>query len=236
MPKKSNEKGITLLILAITIVIISLITVPIIVNTKDVSELQKYTYLKNDIDRMRESIETAYINATSINTIGDKYTGDLTFLEKEQNGKKVKNPNDNENYYVINLRKLNSYIDAQIELTYGRGNKNTTIDTDDVYIINEQTRTIYYAKGISYKDVVYHRLQEDFTELSNVYVISYDANGGTGDTDMQITSNSSITLKAGLTKSGSTFAGWKEEGTDNIYSAGQTYTVEKSTKFIAQWK
>lgn len=234
---KKNENGITLLILVITVIVLTLITVPIIVNTTEIPELQRYTYFKADIDRLRESIQTAYLNINNISTIGIEYTGDITFLDGQQNGKTIKNPNDNNKYYIIDLRKLNSYLDAQIELEYGNGNKDISLDTDDIYIINEQTRTIYYVKGVLYKNIMYYRLGEEFTELENTCVVSYNANGGTNVPNMQtLPANSSIILANAPTKQGYRFVGWKEEETNNIYNAGETFTVQKYTVFVAQWE
>ena len=66
MQKIKNEKGITLIILIITVVVLALISVPIIVNTTDISELQVYTYFKGDIDKLRESIEVTYADMTDM--------------------------------------------------------------------------------------------------------------------------------------------------------------------------
>lgn len=239
MQKRKSERGITILVLAITVIVLMLISVPIIVNTTEVTELQKYTYFKADIDRLRESIETVYINETDISTIGPEYTGEKSFLEKEQNGQTVKNPNDGEVYYKIDLYKLNSYMNSQIELNYGEGNKNINLNMQDLYIINAQSRTIYYVRGIEYKSKVYYRLQEDFTELSNVYTVTYDANKGTGAPEMvtvEATGTETIKLPVAPTRAGATFVGWKEDGTENVYNVGANYTVKKSTKFIAQWQ
>lgn len=239
MQRIKSEKGITILVLAITVIVLMLISIPILVNTSEVTELQKYTYFKADIDRLRESIGTVYLNENNIASIGEEYVRGKEFLEKEQNGEKVKNPNDGEKYYIIDLDKLNSYINAQIELNYGDGNKNLSLNTTDIYIINEQSRTIYYVSGIKYKEKVYYRLPEDFTQISNLYTIVYDANKGTGAPDMQTveaTGDATIQLPTAPTRAGATFIGWKEEGTNNIYNPADSYTVRNSTKFIAQWQ
>ena len=77
MQKIKNEKGITLIILIITVVVLALISVPVIVNTTDISELQVYTYFKGDIDKLRESIEVTYADMTDMSSIGPIYTGNL---------------------------------------------------------------------------------------------------------------------------------------------------------------
>lgn len=260
MPKINNEKGITLVILVITIVILILISIPVIVNTTEITEMQKYTYFKGDIDKLREGINTVYMDSKMLSTIGPRYTGDLSFLNDTQNGETVKNPNDDDNYYVISLKELNSHMDAQIDLKYGSGNKiedYSTLDINqgkdpndpntiqyeyqgnDTYIINGLTKTIYYTSGIEYKGQIYHRLPEDFTALPEVYTVLYDSNGGDTNPDMQTanaTGTDTITLRNAPVKEGYTFTGWKDENTNTIYQAGNTYTVTQNTRLIAQWE
>ena len=112
MQKIKSERGITLLILIITIVVLALISIPIIVNTTDISELQRYTYFKGDIDKLRESIETTYADLDDLSSIGPIYTGDYSFLSYVQGSDQVANPNDGNVYYVISLSILNSYINT----------------------------------------------------------------------------------------------------------------------------
>ena len=260
MQKINNEKGITLLILVITIVILIIISVPVVINTTEVVEMQKYTYFKGDIDKLREAINTVYMDSKLLATIGPRYTGNLNFLNDTQNGEIVRNPNDDDNYYVISLKELNSHMDAQIDLRYGTGNKiedyasldinqgknpnDTNIiqyeyQGNDTYIINGQTRTIYYTTGIEYKGQTYYRLPEDFTTLPEVYTVLYDSDGGDENPDMQTadsTGTDTITLRDAPKRRGYIFTGWKDEKTNIIYQAGATYTVTQSTKLTAQWE
>lgn len=260
MQNIKSENGITLLILVVTVIVLILISVPVIMNTTEVIDLQRYTYFKGDIDRLRESINVIYKDDNSINTIGPKYTGDLGFLSLMQNGEIVKNPNDGEDYYVIDLKELNSHIEYPIELKYGSGNKiedyskldinqgkNTTdinvvqyeYQGKDTYIINAQSKTIYYTDGIEYKSNKYYRLPEDFTELSDVFIVSYDANGGMNAPKMQVVEafeNPSITLGNAPTRYGYIFKGWKVEDDETLYQPGENYTLNRNVTFIAQWE
>ena len=260
MQKINSEKGITIVVLVITVIILVLVSIPVIVNTTEVSELQKYTYFKGDIDKLRESIGTAYLDSQSITTIGPRYTGDISFLNNFQNGEIVRNPNDVDEYYVISLKELNSHLDAQIDLRYGTGNKiedyasldinqgknpnDTNIiqyeyQGNDTYIINAKTKTIYYTDGLEYKGEIYHRLPEDFTELSDVFTVIYDSNGGDTTPDMQTaeaTGQDTITLRDAPQRDGYVFVGWKPENDDLIYQPGAQYTVTENTKLIAQWE
>ena len=107
MQKIKNERGVTLLILMITIVVLALISIPVIINTTDIAELQRYTYFKADIDKLRESIETTYADMDDLSSIGPLYTGDFSFLNNVQGNDQVGNPNDGNIYYVISLTNLN---------------------------------------------------------------------------------------------------------------------------------
>lgn len=243
MQKIKKENGVTLLILVITIVILAIISIPIIVNTTDVSELQKYTYFKADIDKLRETIETTYADMDDLSTIGPVYTGDYSFLDKFQGNDKVLNPNDGNIYYVISLENLNSHINAQISLKYGSGNKEKNYDNNeysgsDAYIINEQSKTIYYTSGIVYKGVTYYRLPESFTAQQQVLVVSYDANGGTDAPEMETLDSNKRTIVVGDApkKEGYTFKGYLDDKSNIVYQPGDVVNVTENITFVAQWE
>ncbi len=163
MKKLKNEKGITMVALAVTIVVLSLISVPIIINTSRIKEFEGYKKLKEDIDTLSESVSTAFFD-DDISKVGPTYNSSLDFLTKTQNGETVKNSNDNNVYYVISIDNINERLSSNIrKLNYGVENSNTGnssnyYGTDDVYIINAVSRTIYYVQGISYNGSTYYRL------------------------------------------------------------------------------
>ncbi len=169
---KKNEKGITITALAITVVILGLISVPIIMNTSQIREFSNYKKLKDDIDNLRENIQIAFFE-DNISEIGPKVNSSmLNFLSKNQNGDSVKNVNDNDVYYAINIDEVNNRLSGNIrELNYGSENNDMGSGeyyqgSDDVYIINEASRTIYYVNGIEYKGNIYYRLSEEFSNIT----------------------------------------------------------------------
>ena len=124
MPKLKNEKGITLIALVITVAVLSIISIPVVINTKNVSQFEEYTKFKDDIDNLRESIGIAYFDK-DIRTIGPKYEGSLQFLNETQNGLSIKNENDNNVYYAINIDRINENLVVDMNrLNNGNGNKN----------------------------------------------------------------------------------------------------------------
>ena len=66
------------------------------------------------------------------------------------------NPNDNENYYEIDLTKLNN-----LKLFYG----DKILGIDDIYIINEQSHTIYYYKGCKYDNKIIYTRDLDYKDV-----------------------------------------------------------------------
>lgn len=147
MKKKFNlDKGITLLILTITIVIMLILTFTVSVNVDTYIERKQITSLETDILKLKEEIDYYY----------NKYN-ELPIMNKYINTNMLdKNINDNENYYVIDLLKIND-----LDLNYGADYDKITNylieidDLDDIYIINEQSHTIYYPKGIKYNQKKY---------------------------------------------------------------------------------
>ena len=78
-----------------------------------------------------------------------------------------------------------------------------------------------------------------FTSATPVYVVSYDANGGSGAPDEQVKDGgSSLTLSSIVpTREGYTFAGWNTaaDGSGTAYEAGTEYTTEDDATLYAQW-
>lgn len=119
--------------------------------------------------------------------IGPAYIDWKTFINnvnnKVQGGNSVINPNDKAStdsqitYFIIDFDTLSNKFKEKfgnnegaelIELNYGDGNKNIknknkNNTTQDVYIINCQSRTIYYVKGFTMNGVTYYRYQEQYT-------------------------------------------------------------------------
>lgn len=173
---RKDEKGITIIALTVTLVILGLISVPMIINATRVKGFNDYKKLKEDIDNLRENIQVAFYDE-DISGIGPEFdkVGSLDFLNETAIPTTIgKNVNDSDKYYVISIPKLEEKLNGKIrELNYGSENSKATGDeedytgTDDVYVINEASRTIYYVKGIPYDGVTYHRLSESFSAIAN---------------------------------------------------------------------
>lgn len=156
-----NEKGITLLTLAITIAVLMILTFNITGNIGAYKEQKVKADFETDMQRLKEEINQYYARVKDIPII-NRYTN-TSMLQG------IKNINDNDEYYVIDIKQLD------ISLNYGADyEKINKMDTTseitnllDVYIINKQSHTIYYPAGVEYKGKIHYRLPEVFSEISN---------------------------------------------------------------------
>ena len=76
------------------------------------------------------------------------------------------------------------------------------------------------------------------TVTSQTYSVTYDLNGGSGDTPTQeaTAEGGKFNLAAAPTKDFTTFAGWLCDADGQTYAAGAEYTMTAAdTKFTAQW-
>ena len=154
-----NQKGITLIILVITIIIMSILIFSIAVNIKPYKDQNTKTNFETDMQMLKEEINQYYAREKDIPII-NKFTN-ITMLDG------MRNINDNDEYYVIDIGQLD------VKLNYGAdyytiNQKDITeeiTDLLDVYILNKQTHTIYYPKGVLYGENTHYRLPEVFTEI-----------------------------------------------------------------------
>lgn len=154
-----NSKGITLITLVITIVILTILTFSVSINIDGYASKRKQTEFETDIISLNEEINQYYAKNKELPII-NKYTNISTIQD-------IKNVNDNENYYVIDLSKLS------VDLNYGKDYENVASQNIsqeinnilDVYIINEQSHTIYYPKGIEYNNEMHYKAGTFYSEI-----------------------------------------------------------------------
>ena len=157
-----KENGITLVALITTIIVLSIVSTPLIFGYSTDKELSSDSNSDMYIGPAYKDWKTFYNNV----------------YNKEQGGNSVINPNDKTStdsqitYYIIDFNVLSRKYKEKFGnnegatlkgLNYGDGNKNINNTTQDVYIINSQSRTIYYVKGFTMNDVTYYRYQEHYT-------------------------------------------------------------------------
>ena len=147
--KISNEKGITMMALVITVIILVILTNMLIYNAQDNVHIKALTNLYNDIDMLREKVSLYYNDYGKI-PAEIKYT-----IDTNNSGisSVISTQNDTGDFYVIDLEAMQG-----ITLNYGRdyekvkNNKEDVNSYTDIYIINENSHNIFYVKGISIKE------------------------------------------------------------------------------------
>lgn len=133
-------------ILLVILLIISIYIFGMIYNTiQNGIDLNKLNNIYKDIDILEERILIYYLDNGKLPIIGEK----LNFNHGI-------NPNDNGIFYEIDLSKLEN-----LYLNYG--NKKTK---DDVYIINEQSHTIYYMQGVNYNNEKYYTRKLNYEKIN----------------------------------------------------------------------
>ena len=143
--KKKNEKGITMVALVITVIIIVILTNVLVYKAKDEVSIKSLTNLYNDISMLREKV-SSYYNEYGKIPAEIKYTniGGLSNVISMQN--------DTGDFYVIDLEAMQG-----ITLNYGKDYEEVKKDKDnvdnylDLYVINENSHNIFYIKGIDIK-------------------------------------------------------------------------------------
>ncbi len=138
-----NQKGINLISLTITVVVILIITNIVIYNVKDNLKTQRIKALQTDISNLRDKISTYYSQYGKIpaNTEYTNTSGIDVISSAVDTGK----------FYVIDLSALDN-----LTLNYGtdyekiKSGEVTDANTlSDLYIINDDSHNIFYVDGVT---------------------------------------------------------------------------------------
>lgn len=155
-----KDRGISLVSLVITIVVMMIIASITINTSLDRFEINNINKMINDLELLQDKVSNYYLKYNVIPVVRDTnndiviYTGNINF---------DKNPGDNANYYIIDLKAMEG-----ISLNYGQEGFKNLNSSDDVYIINEKSHNIYYARGIQFNDKYYYSLQDGISTTDNV--------------------------------------------------------------------
>lgn len=142
-----NKLKITLCFFFIVLLIFGIIIASYV---KRGNELNNLKDMYTDIDLLEDSISMYYLDS-----------GTLPIKNKNIDFKNTINPNDDLLYYEIDLQLLEN-----IKLTYG----NREFGKNDIYIINNNSHTVYYYKGIEFENDIYYTrkdLNYEYIDLEN---------------------------------------------------------------------
>ena len=139
-----KNKGITLIALSITVIIILIITGVLLYASQDSMYIKKLTNMQNDIEILRDKISLYYSEHGDI-PVKTEYQ-DIGNLETAG----VIGVNDTGKFYIIELESLEG-----LTLNYGEDYEvykangyQYFSDLTDIYIINADSHNIFYVEGI----------------------------------------------------------------------------------------
>ena len=165
-----QEKGISLISLAITIIILGIITSIIVYNVKDTKHTEALTKMYTDIENLNDKIASYYKTYGNIPAYStEKCSINGALLANLEN---AQGANDTEVFLVIDLSAIEN-----LTLNYGKGyeillnelseNEQYTLNETsdkDIYIINENSHNIFYLEGVTIEGKTYYTNQDKDTE------------------------------------------------------------------------
>lgn len=144
-----QEKGITLVSLIVTIILM-LIIASVSVNTSVRRfEVNRAKKMYADIELLSDKISNYYLQYNGMPIIRDEQNVPILYSYTELDFNKASG--DNSNYYIIDLGAMENIL-----LNFGREGYENPNSSNDVYIINEASHVIYYVKGIKVDGKTYH--------------------------------------------------------------------------------
>lgn len=147
-----EQKGITLFILVITVVIMLILAGTVAVSIRGYGDLADLKNLASDLQNLREKVDIYYEKYNEL-PVSNVITEDFATLLGDK-----KNGNDGALYYKINLQFLDS-----LSLTYGLEKFEK-----DYFVVNEQSHSVYYYAGLNVNNEIYYGIKEITQEVPQV--------------------------------------------------------------------
>ena len=139
-----KEHGITLVSLIITVILIIIIAGTTVYTSVNRFKTNNVSKLYTDIELLNDKINNYYVDYGGL-PVKETYTySSIDFADK--------NSSDNNTYYIIDLSALGDII-----LNYGQAGYENANTSQDVYVVNQKTHTVYYVQGIeNYSGTIVH--------------------------------------------------------------------------------
>lgn len=158
---KNNSKGITMVSLIITIMVMFIIAGTTVYTSLDRFKVNELSKMYNDIKLLSDKVSNYYLQYNGLPVIRDNSNNPIVYPVSSLNFDK--NVNDNTNYYILDLKTMEGIV-----LNYGAdGINNPTTSAKDIYVVNEASHVIYYVKGIETEGVLYHTLPNDENTIAD---------------------------------------------------------------------
>ena len=141
-----QEKGISMVSLVITIIILLILTNVMIYNARDNLYIKSLADLYNDIEILNSKVSEYY-------EIYGKIPANIEYTNINSLSNIISKNNDIGKFYVIDLESMQG-----ITLNYGidyeiiKNNIENINNYEDIYIINENSHNIFYVRGVSIEE------------------------------------------------------------------------------------
>jgi len=167
-----GNKGVTLIALTLTVIIILMLTGAIIYNSRNHISMQKINQLNNDIEVLDAKIDDYYLRYGELPILCEYVNSDnggrdkfVEIIETLANGNQLNsevNSNDGNTYAVIDLEKLSGltlnygYDEGYRQVKANKSPLNGSIVESTIYVINTKTHQIYFPHGITADGIMYY--------------------------------------------------------------------------------
>ena len=210
MNNLKNDKGVTLIVLTITVIVLLIVTSITINNSKKQLSIKKVNNLYGDIEAISTKISDYYLKNNSLPVFENVYCNNSNefgnIIVANGGERSVINSNDDGCYYVLDMSKLEN-----LTLNYGSDYKkwtdtSTFEDYQDIYIINKITHQIYYPKGVKYMDTMYFTKDNNGEIVDKILtpavsdefkILTIDANKNKMEDGQKVIINADISLSIG---------------------------------------
>lgn len=151
-----KQKGISLVVLVITITVLVIITNVLIYNLRDNLGIENVKAMQNDIANLRDKV-ASYYNQYGKLPINEVYK--YTNIDAVRGSGVISEQVDTGDFYVLDLNSIEN-----LTLNNGKDYKNLTLNLTqneineftDLYIINENSGNIFYVKGVEINGNIYY--------------------------------------------------------------------------------
>jgi len=207
-----NQKGVTITILAFTVVVLLIVSSTIIIKANDYLAAKKLLNLENDIKILQEELPIYYEIHNSLPTLGQITESQINKMHSQLN------TNDSGQYLKIDLSQL-----PNLKLNNGYGN-----NTNDYYVVNTGSLSVYYLDGLNIGGTMHYTITQNNSNLSS-------ANDKLNGSINIIATSTSTTITANIENTyGINLRGCKfnlNNGTWTDLIIGNSYTFENLTPY-----
>lgn len=181
-----KKKGISLIILAITIIVLAILVGMVVTGTSVATQNAKMETLANELVQIEEVLDTARALETELPIKDDAPIHTLTSLKtlvgsnysNSLEAEIVQNGDQDDNFRVIDMTKLGANVSSK-----GTGKESGT----DIFVFAEKTLNVYYVAGVHTSGQSYYSLTTSLTDLVKVE----NTDVSTTDPDISVTISSS---------------------------------------------